>query len=159
MCLCLFSPSPVAAAAYGRWRFWCYSCTAYSPEPLSFFDYLALDRSSLPPPLLPVFCFSLSENKNVITKKSLHPFLQEGPINKTIFNIEDSRKGNGSGSSPELWRHPSSSCTPIAPLDPSPSGSSHCSWACTGRSWNHCMMRPATAFNAVGDFKVVHVLS
>ena len=45
----------------------------------SFFcDYLALDRSSLPPPPPPVFRFSLSENKNVITRKSFHPFLQEG---------------------------------------------------------------------------------
>ena len=54
-----------------------YSRTAYSPEPLSFFYYLALDRSSLPPPPPPVFRFSLSENKNVITRKSFHPFLQE----------------------------------------------------------------------------------
>jgi hypothetical protein len=29
----------------------------------------------------------------------------------------------------------------------------------SGRFWNHCMMTPATAFNnAVGDFKVVHVI-
>jgi hypothetical protein len=74
-------------------------------------------------------------------------FSRKDTINKTIFNIEDSLGGRES--SPASWRHPSPSCTPVAPLNPLPLGSSHCPWACTGRSWNHCMMTRAMVFISI----------
>jgi hypothetical protein len=78
LCVCVCSPPrPLLLLLTGNGGFGALLSHCLLTRTSVFFLLPSLGSIGPPPPPPPVFRFSLSENKNVITRKSFHPFLQE----------------------------------------------------------------------------------